>query len=155
MCSGDGDPFALARFLEAQEGIYANVVQELRAGRKRSHWMWFVFPQIDGLGASATARHYAIKSLDEVRAYLEHPVLGARLLECTRIVNELQGRTALQIFGTPDNLKFCSSLTLFELVAGHGAEFSAALDKYCSGRRDVATLNLAGTVGTRAAAEGD
>ena len=107
------DPFDLARFLEAQADTYAQAVRELRSGQKRSHWMWFVFPQIDGLGASATARRYALKSLAETRAYLGHPVLGARIGECTRIVNGLAGRSARQIFGTPDDLKFRSSMTLF------------------------------------------
>jgi len=137
------DPFELSRFLEAQQGIYEDALRELRSGRKRSHWMWFVFPQIDGLGASATTRHYAIKGLAEARSYLAHPVLGARILECTRAVNALQGRTAFEIFGTPDVLKFCSSMTLFELAAGPDSEFSRALDKYYSGRRDAATLELA------------
>lgn len=136
------DPFDLARFLSAQEGSYADAVRELSSGRKRSHWMWYVFPQLDGLGASATARRYAIKSLAEARAYLEHPLLGARLRECATRVTGLQGRTALQIFGAPDHLKFCSSMTLFELVAGPDSEFSFALDKYCAGRRDPATLEL-------------
>lgn len=136
------DRFALGRFVAAQDGIYQDVLEELRAGRKRSHWMWFVFPQIDGLGTSATARRYAIKSRAEAREYLAHPVLGARLLECTRAVNGLQGRTAQQIFGSPDDRKFCSSMTLFELVAGADSEFSLALEKYHAGRRDPATLEL-------------
>ena len=136
------DPFDLARFLEAQADTYAQAVRELRSGQKRSHWMWFVFPQIDGLGASATARRYALKSLAETRAYLGHPVLGARIGECTRIVNGLAGRTARQIFGTPDDLKFRSSMTLFELVADPGSEFAAALDKFFAGARDARTLAL-------------
>lgn len=140
--TGVADPFDLGRFLSAQDDIYADALQELRAGRKRSHWMWFVFPQIDGLGRSATARRYAIKSLDEAREYLRHPVLGARLLECATAVNHLQGRTVHQIFGSPDDMKFCSSMTLFELIAGPDSEFSLALDKYCAGRRDPATLEL-------------
>jgi uncharacterized protein (DUF1810 family) len=137
------DPLDLGRFLQAQEAIYAGALQELRAGQKRSHWMWFIFPQIEGLGVSSTARHYAIKSVDEARAYLAHPVLGARLLECTRAVNALEGRSLSRIFGTPDDLKFRSSMTLFEIVAGAGSDFSGALDKYCGGRRDEATLRLA------------
>jgi uncharacterized protein (DUF1810 family) len=136
------DPFDLGRFLSAQDGIYENAVRELRSGQKRSHWMWYVFPQINGLGTSVTAKHYAIKSLEEARKYLEHPILAARLLECTKSVNLLQGRTAFQIFGSPDDRKFCSSMTLFEVVAGPDSEFSLALDKYCSGRRDPATLKL-------------
>jgi uncharacterized protein (DUF1810 family) len=136
------DPFDPARFLSAQDGKYDEVVRELRSGQKVTHWMWYIFPQLSGLGSSATARHYAIQSLEQARSYLGHPVLGTRLLECTRIVNGLQGRTALQIFGSPDHLKFCSSMTLFELVAGSQSVFSFALDKYCSGRRDGATLKL-------------
>lgn len=136
------DPFDLGRFLSAQDGIYENAVRELRSGQKRSHWMWFVFPQIDGLGSSVTAKRYAIKSLEEARQYLEHPILGARLLECTQAVNRLQGRTVSQVFGAPDDMKFCSSMTLFEVMAGPNSEFSLALDKYSSGRRDLATLKL-------------
>ena len=105
--------------------------------------MWFIFPQLDGLGTSATARRYAIKSLEEARAYLTHPILGARLVECTTTVNRLQGRTALQIFGTPDHMKFCSSITLIEL-AGSCAEFTFALDKYCKGRDQVTLKVLQG-----------
>jgi uncharacterized protein (DUF1810 family) len=137
------DPFDLSRFLQAQERVYADALRELREGQKRSHWMWFIFPQIDGLGVSSTARHYAIKSVGEARAYLAHPVLGARLLECTRAVNALEGRSLSRIFGTPDDLKFRSSMTLFEIVAGPGSEFSGALEKYCGGHRDEATLRLA------------
>jgi uncharacterized protein (DUF1810 family) len=136
------DPFDLARFIWAQEGAYEHVVQELRSGRKRSHWMWFVFPQVEGLGHSPTARRYAIRSLAEARAYREHPVLGARLVECTRIVNGLRGLSAHAIFGYPDDLKFCSSMTLFERVAGAGSDFSTALDRYYGGRRDAVTLRL-------------
>lgn len=136
------DPFDLGRFISAQEGTYKNVVQELMSGQKLTHWMWFIFPQLNGLGTSATARHYAIKNLEEARKYLAHPVLGARLLECTKAVNGLQGRTALQIFNSPDNLKFCSSMTLFEQVAGPNSVFSFSLEKYYSGRRDTRTLAL-------------
>jgi len=137
------DSFDLERFLSAQADRYADAVRELMAGKKRMHWMWFVFPQIDGLGSSAMARRYAIGSLEEARAYLAHPVLGPRLLECTLIVNGLDGRSALEIFGRPDNLKFQSSMTLFELAGGTGAPFSAALEKYFSGERDRSTPRLA------------
>jgi len=140
--SASMDPFKLSRFLAAQDGIYEEVLREIKSGQKRSHWMWFVFPQISGLGSSAMARRYAIRGLDEARNYLDHPILGARLAECTRIVNSLQGRSALQIFGTPDHLKFCSSITLFEFVAGADSEFSRALNKYCAGKRDLTTLGL-------------
>lgn len=140
--TGLADPFDLGRFVAAQVGIYEGALLELRFGHKRSHWMWFVFPQIDGLGSSRTARRYAIKSLDEARAYLRHPLLGARLLECTQAVMGVEGRTAHQIFGAPDDRKFCSSMTLFEVVAGPDSEFSRALEKYCAGQRDSATLEL-------------
>lgn len=136
------DPFDLARFVDAQDGVHACAVEELKAGQKRSHWMWFIFPQIAGLGFSSTARFYAIAGSDEARAYLAHPVLGPRLIECTKILNNLQGRSLTQIFGYPDNMKFRSSMTLFERVAGPDSEFSAALEKYCSGQRDTATLDL-------------
>lgn len=125
--------YGLDRYLEAQAGIYPQVLDELRAGRKRSHWMWFVFPQFDGLGVSTTSRFYAIKSLAEARA---------RLIECTRIVNAVQDRSVHEIFGSPDDLKFRSSMTLFELVAGPDSEFAAALDKYFAGERDDRTLAL-------------
>lgn len=124
--------------------MYEDALAELRAGRKRSHWIWFVFPQIEGLGSSSTARHYAIKSLDEARAYLRHAVVGARLLDCTRAVNAIEGRSAHAIFGTPDDLKFRSSMTLFELASEGQSEFSAALDKYYNGERDAATLKILG-----------
>ena len=104
--------------------------------------MWFVFPQYDGLGFSAIAQHYAIKSLDETREYLRHPVLGARLIECTELVTGLSGCTLDEIFGYPDELKFCSSMTLFEQVAGPDSAFSLALDRCCGGQRDAATLKL-------------
>jgi uncharacterized protein (DUF1810 family) len=138
------DPFDLARFVRAQEGVYAQALAELAAGRKRSHWMWFVFPQIAGLGRSPTAQRYAIRSLDEARAYLEHPLLGARLRECTRTVNGLEGRTAHEIFGSPDDLKFRSSMTLFAAAAdaADAADFALALERYYSGERDAATLKL-------------
>jgi len=140
--SAKSDPFNLSRFLEAQEDTYRDAVEELRLGRKRSHWMWFVFPQFDGLGTSLTARTFAIKSTSEARGYLKHPVLGQRLVECTNIVNALSGRTVAEIFGAPDDLKFCSSMTLFGMVAGPGSAFEAALARYFSGQRDAATVRL-------------
>jgi uncharacterized protein (DUF1810 family) len=136
------EPHELERFVQAQAGVYDEALGELRAGRKRSHWMWFVFPQIEGLGASATARHYAIHSLDEARAYLAHPLLGPRLVECTQAVNGLQGLGAHQIFGSPDDLKFASSMTLFEQVAPDEPLFARALDRFQAGRRDALTLAL-------------
>ena len=132
----------LERFLQAQKDTYATALHELQAGQKRSHWMWFIFPQIDGLGFSPTAQYYAIKSLNEARDYLAHPLLGPRLRRCVEVVNTLEGKSASQIFGYPDHLKFRSSMTLFELVAGTPSDFSMAIDKYYSGQRDQATLDI-------------
>ena len=136
------DPHDLNRFLSAQEGVYERALAELKDGRKRTHWMWFIFPQIDGLGYSPTARRYSIKGIEEARQYLNHPVLGKRLLECTEAVVALKGGSASEIFGYPDDLKFESSMTLFEKIAGSDSVFSSALDRYCQGERDVATLRL-------------
>jgi uncharacterized protein (DUF1810 family) len=136
------DLFDLARFLEAQAGVYDQVMDELRSGQKRSHWIWFIFPQYAGLGKSATSADYAIRSLDEARAYLQHWILGPRLLECTGIVNCLQGRSAAEIFGWPDDVKFRSSMTLFELAAGGPSEFTTALEAFFAGERDARTLAL-------------
>ena len=132
----------LERFTAAQENIYEQVLGELSAGRKRSHWMWFIFPQIAGLGSSAMARHYAIASLDEARAYLAHPLLGARLRACSALVLAVQGATVHGIFGAPDNLKFHSSMTLFAQAAPDETLFRACLDKYFGGVPDQATLDL-------------
>ncbi|HXC53744.1 MAG TPA: DUF1810 domain-containing protein [Rhizomicrobium sp.] len=134
------DPFQLSRFVDAQAPVFDRVLAELRAGHKQSHWMWFVFPQLAGLGRSAMAQRYAISSLDEARAYLAHPVLGPRLRACTRLVLAVQGRSAQAIFGAPDDLKFRSSLTLFAAGAPDETLFSAALDKYFAGTADAATL---------------
>ena len=136
------ETYDLARFVTAQDGVYARVLQELGQGAKRSHWMWFVFPQMAGLGFSATARTYALASLGEARAYLQHPILGGRLLECTRLVNQVEGRTALAIFGSPDDMKFRSSMTLFGQAAPGEALFSDALAKYYEGEPDRRTLDL-------------
>jgi uncharacterized protein (DUF1810 family) len=137
-----GDRYDLKRFEEAQEGVYARVCEELKAGEKRSHWMWFIFPQIRGLGRSPMAERFGIGSLDEARNYLEHPVLGGRLRECTELVNAVEGRTATEIFGFPDDLKFCSSLTLFAKAGDDkGAPFEEALRKYFQGRMDQETLD--------------
>lgn len=136
------DPFNLDRFVRAQEPVYADVMVELSAGAKRSHWMWFVFPQIDGLGFSETTKRYSIKSLAEARAYLAHPVLGARLLECTRAVLALNGRTALEVFGSPDDMKLLSSMTLFAAVSPAASPFSELLDKYFKGEQDPRTVVL-------------
>lgn len=134
----------LQRFLDAQADAYDTALAELKRGRKTSHWMWFVFPQIAGLGHSAMARFYALESLDEARAYLAHPALGARLLACVEAVNALQGRTAHAIFGSPDDLKFRSSLTLFAKAAPEEAAFAEALAKYFGGRLDELTLERLG-----------
>ncbi len=134
------DPFDLERFVEAQASVYGDVLDELRAGRKRSHWMWFVFPQIAGLGFSFMARRFAITSLAEAKAYLAHPVLGARLRECTALVNAADGRSVDDIFGSPDNMKFRSSMTLFAEAADDKAIFEDALRKYFGGEKDAATL---------------
>ena len=135
--------FDLERFIRAQEGTYQQAVAELRAGHKRTHWMWFIFPQIKGLGSSEMAQRYAISSLDEAKAYLEHPVLGDRLRECTGIVVALEGKGIEDIFGYPDDLKFHSSITLFAKAAEISEEdlvFSQALDKYFQGKEDAATI---------------
>ncbi len=136
------DPYDLKRFLSAQEGVYERALAELRGGQKRTHWMWFIFPQIDGLGYSPTAKRYAIKSREEAREYLNHPVLGKRLLECTEAVVALKGGSVSEIFGYPDDVKFTSSMTLFENIAGSGGVFSLAIERYCHGERDAATLRL-------------
>ena len=135
-----GDPFDLTRFVDAQAPVYRDVVAELRDGRKRSHWMWFIFPQLRGLGGSLTAVHYGIPSIDEARAYLRHELLGPRLRECTRLVNAVQGRSVSEIFGSPDDLKLRSSMTLFAVAADDNREFLALLDKYYDGLQDELTL---------------
>ena len=137
------DRYGLERFVRAQESAYEQACAELRSGRKRSHWMWFVFPQIQGLGSSEMAVRYAISSIEEAKAYLEHPVLGQRLRECAEIVVGVEGKTAEEIFGYPDNLKFHSSMTLFAQAAEISEEdlvFSRALDKYFDGREDAGTM---------------
>lgn len=133
------DPFDLQRFIDAQGPVYDRVCAELRHGRKQSHWMWFIFPQIAGLGHSPMAQRYAISSLAEAQSYLAHPVLGPRLRECARLVLRVEGRTAHQIFGSPDDLKFHSSLTLFANAAPDEPVFRDALRKYFNGEEDAAT----------------
>jgi uncharacterized protein (DUF1810 family) len=129
----------LDRCVEAQAPVYARALAELTAGRKQSHWMWFVFPQLSGLGKSPMAQHYAIHSLQEARAYLDHPVLGARLKECTSAVLGVMGKSAHEIFDTPDDLKFHSSMTLFTHAAPDEPLFRAALEKYFGGEEDALT----------------
>jgi uncharacterized protein (DUF1810 family) len=135
------DPYNLTRFVEAQERVFDRVVDELKSGFKRSHWMWFIFPQIRGLGSSPMAQMYEISSLDEAKAYLRHPVLGARLRECVQLVNGVDGRTRREIFGSPDDMKFHSSMTLFAAADPQEPLFAAALQKYCDGITDSATTN--------------
>lgn len=134
------DPHDLDRFVRAQDGVYEPALAELRAGRKRSHWMWFVFPQIHGLGSSPTSRYFAIKSRAEAQAYLKHAVLGKRLSECFDCVLTIRGKTAREIFGSPDDMKLKSCATLFEAVACGRAQFGELLDAYFGGERDAATL---------------
>lgn len=135
------DPHDLERFVTAQHRAYEDVVAELTAGHKSSHWMWFVFPQISGLGSSAMARRYAVASLAEARAYLAHPLLGARLVECTSLVIDIEGRSITEILGTPDDLKFRSSMTLFDAASDTATWFREALDKYYGGNPCARTLD--------------
>jgi uncharacterized protein (DUF1810 family) len=138
------DPFDLQRFVAAQEPVYAQVTDELAAGAKTSHWMWFVFPQLKGLGRSSTAQHYGIASLAEARAYAQHALLAARLRRCCELLMAVQGRSATQVFGPIDALKLRSCLTLFERAAPHEPLFGQLLGKYFDGERDAATLQLLG-----------
>jgi uncharacterized protein (DUF1810 family) len=135
------DPFDLKRFVDAQDEVFDHVRSELRTGRKEGHWMWFVFPQIKGLGRSWMSHAYAISSRAEAEAYLAHPILEPRLIECTKLVNAVEGRSIEQIFGSVDALKFRSSMTLFGEVARNSGAFSAALNKYFGGARDPLTLS--------------
>lgn len=136
------DPFNLERFVTAQEGVHPTVLRELESGKKVSHWMWFAFPQLKGLGRTPTAEFYGIASLEEAKAYLKHPVLGKRLLEYTALVNEHKELSPDQIFGFPDNLKFRSSMTLFAVAAEAGSLFQQALDYFYKGEMDELTLKL-------------
>lgn len=134
------NPFQLERFVEAQDGVYGQVCEELRRGEKRSHWMWFIFPQIRGLGRSPMADRFAIGSVEEAREYLKHPVLGARLRECAGLVNAVEEKSASEIFGFPDDLKFHSSMTLFARVGEGERIFREALEKYFGGEMDRGTV---------------
>lgn len=138
------DPFHLDRFLKAQEDDYEFALAEIRAGEKRSHWIWYIFPQIDGLAFSSTSKYYAIKSLEEARAYLAHPILGQRLLACMEALLEVRDRSAAEIFGFPDDLKVRSCATLFAQAAVAPSIFDRVLDKYYGGERDPRTLALLG-----------
>lgn len=138
------DTFNLSRFLQAQEDAYEQALAEVRNGRKKTHWMWYIFPQLDGLASSSTAKYYAIKSIEEARAYLAHPILGPRLLECAEAVVGVEGRTANALFGAPDDLKLRSCATLFACVSPAGSVFERLLGKYYGGGRDSKTLELLG-----------
>ncbi len=146
---GRNDPFDLNRFTSAQEGVYGTALAELRSGRKRTHWIWFIFPQIDGLGHSSTSQYYAIKSVEEARRFLDHPVLGARLLQCAETVLAVEGRSVSDIFGYPDDMKLKSSMTLFASVAEDPSVFVRVLEKYFRGERDERTLQLLGRLGDK------
>ena len=134
--STGNDPFDIARFVNAQQGVYERALAELRAGRKQTHWMWFIFPQIDGLGLSSTTKHYAIKNLQEAQAYLEHPLLGPRLRACAAAMLGVDGRSAHEILGSPDDFKLQSSMTLFSAMTGDTDVFAQVLAKYYGSRRD-------------------
>jgi uncharacterized protein (DUF1810 family) len=133
--------FDLQRFIGAQQAVYATVLAELKRGRKRTHWIWFIFPQVDGLGRSSTAHEFAIKSRDEAIAYLATPVFGVRLIECTKLVLAIPDKSAHDIFGSPDDMKFRSSMTLFAAVDG-GSLYRQALDRFFGGEPDQATLDI-------------
>ncbi len=144
---GEEDPYELSRFVRAQKHVYADALSEITNGRKRTHWMWFVFPQLAGLGVSATSERYAIATVDEARAYLDHPILGPRLLECSESLLRVEGRSATAILGTPDDLKLRSCATLFASVSPPGSVFDRVLEKYYGGARDPKTLRLLGMAG--------
>jgi uncharacterized protein (DUF1810 family) len=141
---GAGDPHNLNRFVQAQADDYEQALSEIRSGRKRSHWMWYIFPQFDGLGFSSTSQRYSIKSVAEAEAYLGHPVLGPRLRECAEAVLRVEGRSAFEIFGSPDDMKLRSCATLFACVSPGGSVFDRLLGKYFQGERDGKTLRLLG-----------
>jgi uncharacterized protein (DUF1810 family) len=136
------DPHNLERFVAAQRATYERALAEIETGRKTSHWIWYIFPQLHGLGFSALAKQYSIKSLEEARAYLAHPILGPRLVHCAGAALAVEGRTAREIFGSPDDLKLKSSATLFALAAGQDSVFHRVLDKYFGGESDAETLQL-------------
>ena len=138
------DPYDLNRFLRAQEDDYGQALSEIKSGQKRTHWMWYILPQIDGLAFSSTSKHYAIKSVAEAKAYLAHPVLGPRLRECAEAAVGVEGRSAEAIFGSPDDLKLRSCATLFACVSPPGSVFDRLLAKYYGGERDGKTLRLLG-----------
>lgn len=143
-----GDPHDLGRFVQAQRDDYDQALSEVRAGRKRSHWMWYVFPQFDGLAFSSTSKRYAIKGVAEAEAYLAHPILGPRLVDCCEAAISVEGRSAAEVFGSPDDMKLRSCATLFAAVSPAGSVFERLLDKYFRGARDEKTLRLMGKAGT-------
>ena len=136
------DPWNLVRFVEAQERVYKSVLEELRRGSKQNHWMWYIFPQLAGLGSSATSRSYSISGLDEARAYIHHALLGTRLIECTQLVLELKGRSTRAVFGSPDYMKFRSCMTLFALADPDTPCFQDAVNRYYSGQVDDRTIAI-------------
>lgn len=144
---GGSDSHDLRRFVAAQEDVHEEALTEIRAGRKRSHWMWYVFPQFKGLGSSPTSIHYAIGSVAEARAYLAHPILGPRLIECAEAVLEIEHRSALEIFGSPDDMKLRSSATLFAAVSPDDSVFHQIIDKYFDGKQDARTMELMSETG--------
>jgi uncharacterized protein (DUF1810 family) len=142
--TGTDDPYNLARFVRAQDRDYEHARSEIRSGRKRSHWMWYIFPQFDGLGFSSTSREYAIKSAAEAEAYLRHPILGPRLMEIAEAAASIQGRSAFEVFGSPDDMKLRSCATLFATVSPAGSVFQRLLARYFDGEPDTETLRLLG-----------
>src|SRR5438045_1981844 len=134
--------FALNRFMEVQQPIYPQVLSELRKGKKTTHWMWFIFPQIEGLGHSSTAKYYSIKTIEEAKEYISHPILGKRLLECTNTILKIENKTVDEIFGYPDNLKLKSSMTLFNFVSPKHKEFADVLKKYFDNEQDELTISI-------------
>lgn len=143
----DADPFDLRRFVAAQEPVFDQAFAELRHGRKETHWMWFIFPQFAGLGFSLTSRNFAIRSRLEAQHYLDHPLLGSRLRECNEVLLSIHGRSAHDIFGSPDDLKLRSSMTLFAAVAGEESVYQGVLERYFAGVADARTLELLGSAG--------
>jgi uncharacterized protein (DUF1810 family) len=142
--NGADDPYNLGRFVQAQEKDYEQALSEIRRGRKRSHWMWYIFPQFEGLGGSWASKLYSVKSVAEARAYLAHPVLGPRLVECAEAALRVEGLSAVEIFGSPDDMKLRSCATLFGFASSEGSVFHRVIDKYFHGQRDDRTLALIG-----------
>jgi uncharacterized protein (DUF1810 family) len=140
------DPYDLERFVQAQEGDYEEALSEIRRGLKRSHWMWYIFPQFDGLGISSTSKRYSVKSVEEARAFVAHPVLGPRVLECAEAALRVEGLSAVEIFGSPDDMKLRSCATLFASVSPAGSVCHRIIDKYFRGECDARTLRLIGSI---------